>query len=335
MLAAALLGGWTAGATAQTVRVSVPGENFRKEPRVTSNNKLATVLEGTRLEAKGRQGRWLRVTLEGWIWTPSVGATDREGFDLVVDKAGGENLRESPDRQARRAAVLLRGMLLDSLERRGSWTRVRRTAWMWEESLTDVTAAAPAEPAPAVPAASDSAAPEAGGRPSAGPAGRIVSRSAVRLHVSPDGDTVATVPAGTDLEVLAREGGWARVRLEGWVWEAATLPADSAAESAVLTATDVRANPEQYVGRRVQWRVQFVSLERAEAVRSDFYEGEPFILARAEDRSEGFVYIAVPPELVIQVEDLRPLQTLDLLARVRTGRSALMGVPILDLIAIQ
>ena len=47
------------------------------------------------------------------------------------------------------------------------------------------------------------------------------------------------------------------------------------------------------------------------------------------------MYIAVPPELLPQVESLRSLQTLEVLGRVRTGRSALMGVPILDLIALR
>ncbi|MEJ2320300.1 MAG: hypothetical protein P8Y21_13285 [Gemmatimonadales bacterium] len=79
--------------------------------------------------------------------------------------------------------------------------------------------------------------------------------------------------------------------------------------------------------------VQFVSLETAEAVRTDFYEGEPFILARAPDPSDGFVYLAVPPELLPIVEELPPLEMIEILARVRTGRSAIMGAPVLDLLA--
>jgi hypothetical protein len=39
--------------------------------------------------------------------------------------------------------------------------------------------------------------------------------------------------------------------------------------------------------------------------------------------------------MVPRVEGLRPLETVDVLARVRTGRSSLMGVPILDLLAIE
>jgi hypothetical protein len=44
--------------------------------------------------------------------------------------------------------------------------------------------------------------------------------------------------------------------------------------------------------------------------------------------------VAVPPELLADVQQLDALQTIDILAQVRTGRSALMGVPVLDLVAL-
>ncbi|MCL7989782.1 MAG: SH3 domain-containing protein, partial [marine benthic group bacterium] len=128
----------------QSVRLTVPEENFRKEPVVTTGNRLATVLEGTVLALAGRQGRWSQVALEGWIWKPSVSPDTRDGLDLVVSKPGGENLRERPDAGSRRLAILERGMLLDSVAASGNWVRVRRTAWIWSESVTETTAAAAA-----------------------------------------------------------------------------------------------------------------------------------------------------------------------------------------------
>lgn len=101
-----------------------------------------------------------------------------------------------------------------------------------------------------------------------------------------------------------------------------------------VSAAALRANPDEYAGARLRWTVRILSLERAEPERIDFYEGEPFLLARAPDPGDGLVYIAVPQELLAAAEKLRPLQTLDVLVRVRTGRSALLWVPILDLLAL-
>lgn len=331
-LACAVATGLASPAVAQPVRVSVPEENFRKEPRVTSSNRLATVFEGAVLEVDGRQGRWVRASLEGWIWGASVEPTDRDGFDLVVSAQGGENLREAPAGDARRVARLLRGMLLDRLERRGSWTRVRRTAWIWSESTVETdpeVAETPPQPEEPVAAVADDGTPARAELPDR----IVVSGTGVALHVSPEGDTLARLQPDADMEVIARSGSWARVRLEGWVSVPSTLPADSALTD--LSPVDVATNPDQYRGRQVRWRLQYVSLESAEPARTDFFEGEPFVLARAQDGGQGFIYVAVPPELLAEVQRLRPLQMVEVHGRVRTGRSALMGVPVIDLIALQ
>jgi hypothetical protein len=333
LVACAMAAGLASPAAGQSVRVSVPEENFRKEPRVTSSNRLATVFEGGILGVEAQQGRWIRASVEGWIWSQSLEATDRDGFDLIVSVQGGENLREAPAGDARRVARLLRGMLLDRVESQGGWTRVRRTAWIWAESTVETETPSPEAPdeGALVPAAR---AEDAEPQPAALPDRILISGSDVRLHVSPEGDTLAQLRANTDLEVLARRGSWARVRLEGWVWVPSTLPVDSAAATGDLSPADVVANPDQFQGRQVRWRLQYVSLETAEPARSDFYEGEAFILARAPDGDQGFVYVAVPPELVVEVREIRPLQMIEVLGRVRTGRSALMGVPVVDLITL-
>jgi len=335
LLVFGMIAGSADPAIGQSVRISVPEENFRKEPRVTGSNRLATVFEGAVLDVESRQGRWIRATLEGWVWSPSVSDTDRDGFDLIISNPGGENLREAPQAEARRVARLLRGMLLDRVERQGNWTRVRRSAWVWSESAVEVEGGAPAAAATDVASSTDPTPQgEVPPRPAELPDRILVSGAGVPLHVSPSGDTLAALRPDADLEVLARQGSWARVRLEGWVWVPSTLPADSAVASEDLSPADVTANPDQYRGRQVRWRLQFVSVERAEPARADFYEGEPFILARASDGEQGFVYVAVPPELLLEAEGLRPLQMIEVVGRVRTGRSALMGVPVLDLIAL-
>ena len=319
---------------AQTARVTVPEENFRVEPQGTV---LATMLEGTTVAIVGRQGSWREVRIEGWIWGASIRETDRNGFDLEVSKPNGENLREGAAAGARRAAILKRGMLLELVERSGSWVHVRRTAWMWGASLSETTrtarAAAPTPPPEqAPPGENPGEARPAGDSPVADRV--VVGEVPLSLLSSPDGDTIAVASPGTDVEVVARQGSWARVRLDGWIWIPSTLPLDSASLGESPSAADLVANPERFTGRRIRWTVKYYSLERAEPVRTDFYEGEPFMLAAAPDPAEGMVYIAVPPEMVEEIERLRPLQTVEVLARVRTGRSAVMGRPVLDLISV-
>jgi hypothetical protein len=320
-------------ATAQTVEVAVEQENFRRGP---GGRILATVNQGTRLQVLGTQDRWRRAVLEGWIWSPSVQPTDREGMDLVVTADGGENLRDEPSGSARIAARLREGFLLEQVEERGNWTRVRRTAWIWEGSVREVapaTGAAGEASGDTGPDASSDAGPGSGADLLS--ERLVVQGGSVRVRVSPEGDTVATLRPGADLRVLAREGDWSRVRLEGWVRTSDVATADSTGVRDELRPPDLRANPDQYRGERIRWQVQFISLERAEAVRTDFYEGEPFILARTRDGSESFVYLAVSPELLSEVEALEPLQRIEVLGRVRTGRSALMGAPVLDLLALE
>jgi hypothetical protein len=319
---------FTGSAQAQSVRVIVPEENFRKEPRSSSGNRLATLFMDASVRVTESRGRWILGSIEGWIWNESVDSTNRDGFDFVVSKPEGENLREQPEGSARRVAVLRRGMLLDSLETRGGWTRVGREAWIWSESTVPIEGQATQSP---------DAADELGSEPRRPPPlsdRLVVGSDAAGLLLNPDGDTTAVLKGGADLTILARQGGWSRVRLEGWVWEPSTLPPDSAAGDA-LTLDALRANPHQFHGRRVEWTVQFVALQQAEAVRTDFYEGESYFLARPPGASRGIVYVAVPPELLPAVQELGALQTVEIVARVRTGRSALVGVPILDLIALR
>ncbi len=156
------------------------------------------------------------------------------------------------------------------------------------------------------------------------------------LLAVPDGDTLAKAQPGAELQVLAREGNWVRVRLEGWVWAPEGELADSATQSqpADLSPADVVREPQAYRGRIVAWELQFVSLERAEKVRTDFYEGEPFLLARTATSGGSFVYVAVPPDRLGEVEGLIPLERIIVTGRIRTGAAALTGNPILDLLEL-
>ena len=109
----------------------------------------------------------------------------------------------------------------------------------------------------------------------------------------------------------------------------------AAAAPSTLTPQELAADAGAHVGRVVSWTLQFISLERAEAIRTDFRQGEPFLLTRYGGADGPFVYVAVPPERRAEVEGLVPLERIVVTARVRTGASALSGAPILDLLSFE
>lgn len=311
-------------ALAQSHEITVEGETFRKD---ADGRALAALASGLPVQLVRTSGEWAEVTFTGWVPTASLGETTREGHDRIVTRGGGEDMRDAPSGEVR--ARLLQGLLLDRVAERDAWTRITRSGWVRLSSLRSV---AVDEGTFARPAATT----EADRPPALVSSGRrlMTGDEPIEVHGSPGGDTVAVVRSGTPITVVERGNGWTRVRVEGWVRSDRLVTSDGDSTFVEVSAAALRANPGDYQGMRVRWTVQFVSLERAEPERTDFYEGEPFILARAPDPGDGFVYLSVPPELLEAVEGLKPLETIDVLAQVRTGRSALMGVPVLDLLAL-
>lgn len=320
-----LFGGVHASLQAQSTARARTTENVRREP---NGEVVARVDPGATMVVVGRQDRWLEVDLEGWVWERSLQATRQGSFGLVVSERQGENLRDAPSGAV--VGRLGRGTLLNEVERRPGWVRVRRRAWVWSASVVETSSA------PARPAAPSS--PPASAEPAAGLPGAFVPADAggAVLLTAPSGDTVARTAPGTELEVVAREGSWARVRVEGWTW----LPprdtaARGAAEPAALTPQDLAANPTGHRGRAVSWELQFISLERAEKIRTDFFEGEPFLLTRYGGTSGPFVYVAIPAGRATEMQGLVPLERLRVTGRVRTGASSLTGTPIIDMVALE
>jgi hypothetical protein len=136
---------------------------------------------------------------------------------------------------------------------------------------------------------------------------------------------VTTIPSGTVLRTVERRGAWTRVQVEGWVpSEAVTTDGGTAsAPEAVVLA------PERFTGRRVQWTLEHVALQKAEAWRTDFEDGEWYGLARVPDRAT-YVYLVVPATLLEDFRGLSPFETIRIEGRIRAGRSELTGNPIVE-----
>jgi hypothetical protein len=307
-------------------------ENLRAEPQGVVLGRLEA---GTVFPVRAVVDRWVQVEVEGWVWTRSLMATDRLGFDLVVSASPRENLRTEPSGDV--LGRLVEGTLLE--EREGGeavpgWTPVRRVAWIWASSVdVDSSEASADRTTPDAPAE------DRGGETSAvaGERSWLTPSRRVFILTGPDGDTLGTARPGREVRILAREGNWTRVRVEGWVWTPSAEEGDSPAPAAPteVSPADVAGQPDAFEGTMVSWDLQFVSLERAERIRTDFYEGEPFLLTRTSASSgDGFVYVAVPPERLEELEGLIPLERIRVVGRVRTGAAALTGNPILDLLEL-
>jgi hypothetical protein len=331
-----------ASATATSAQAVSPlrEENFRREPNGVI---LGRVAPGASMRVVGSEGNWTQADLEGWVWLASLRASDTE-LDLVVSAAGGENIRSGPSGTI--IGRLEEGALLEELERNPQWARVRRRGWIWSASVAAVAGAASAPtgargsgPAPSTAARGGPPATARSGGPAARqPSGFAnVGPSGAAILTAPDGDTLALAAPSRDLQVVSRDGNWARVRVEGWVWLPAATQGSAAPAAALapVTPQDLTTNPDAHAGRVVSWLLQFISLERAEAIRTDFRQGEPFLLTRYGSGDGPFVYVAVPPERVTDVQGLVPLERITVTARIRTGASALTGSPIVDLLSFE
>jgi len=153
------------------------------------------------------------------------------------------------------------------------------------------------------------------------------------LRTSPDGVVIGAVLGTGTVLPLARERGWVRVRMEGWVRESEMLPVDSTLRTA-LSAADLRADPAGNKGKLVRWKVEVLAFQRADALRRDLASGEPYLLARGPAGENALLYLALPAALVNEARTIPPLTVVQIIARVRTGRSAPTNVPILDVEAI-
>lgn len=293
---------------------------------------------GTRVAATGSRSGHTQIALDGWIWSESVRPEARDGHTLAVRRTGEENVRNEPNGTI--VARLVGGVLLDSLARRGGWYRIRRTGWVASVDLVAGTSQAAAPPRAATPGPATT--PAARPTPAAPETTAVVEnvdprlaivRRRLELRRAPGAPPAGTLEAEMPVRITARAGEWVRVEAQGWVRERELRPAGSSALNNV-TAAELRTDPERFRGRLLRWTIQFIALQTADDLRPDFQPGERYILARGPAPEYAFAYIVVPPAKLAEVTRLQALSSVTIVARVRSGRSAFLANPVLELVEI-
>ncbi len=302
---------------------------------------IATLPKGAPIRTGATRSGWTLVTIEGWIASTRL-ASRRDTLDRTVTGTPTAPLRALDGPRQPVVATLEPGTLLKSLAERNGWTRVRRSGWVRSAALAAGTA--PARTSPAVTQPAETKGPPAAPRqaeavPPARPApasGGGVAERAVRattIFSAPGGAERATLNQGSVVETLARDRGWVRVRLDGWVPEGDLAVADSAS-AAALSAADLRADPERYRGAIVRWEMEVIAFQRADALRKGMTPNEPYLLLRGPGSEAAMVYAAIPAAMTDEARSLTPMSVIIVTARVRDGRSVPVGVPILDVLSL-
>ena len=306
-----------------SARVTTQGEWFYQ---TAAGRRLAQLEVGSVVQTGAIQGDWTNVTLDGWIIKTSLGPTAIPGFDVAVSRQPSENLRATPAGAV--IAHLAAGFALDKIAEQDRWAHVRRSGWVKTSALSGIANAVQPQPARVLP----TRAPDTTPAP-VDPA-RVLSARPTTLYRAPDGASDAALTAGAPLRVLGRTSDWTRVELQGWV-KTSDLQAAPSGVLVGVSAAELRAEPDHYVGQSLRWTLQVIAVRTADDLRPDIPTGSLYLLARGPMPEHGFVYVVVPDAQRIAVQGLAPLATIQSTVRVRTGRSKFVGNPVVDLVSLE
>lgn len=282
---------------------------FTKSP---GGQSLGTLLAGADVSPGKTQGSATVVRIEGWVPSASLGPMRRDSFDVGVTKRPNENLRSTPD-----GAVIARvfpNVGFIKVETRGDWTHVKRDAWIDQKAVQAALAAMLT------------------GTPVTGP-DRAEVTGRMPLAATPGGAVIGSLDSGATAKMLARSSGWTRIQLEVWVPDSGLRATDSRVLVG-LSQAEVRANPARYVGQMVEWRVQFVAIQKADELRPEIPEGQPYLLTRGPLPEPGFVYVVVPSNKVSQFEAVPALKELTIRGTIRAASTKYLPTPVIDLVEV-
>jgi hypothetical protein len=303
---------------------------------------IATVRKGATVATSTSRGAYVQSVVDGWIAAALLGPA-RDSFPLTVKPGGAVRLRAAANPQAPIVADLKGGMGLNEVEHKGAWVHVRRTGWLPSRSVGRGSADGAAPASQAATATSATVTPPSVQAPAAAsvPASPDTTRNGLvltpvaqtALAASPNGQQLGTLGPGARATVTGRERGWVRVQVDGWVREADLSVADPALRGA-LSAADLRADPDGTAGRLVHWEVEVLAHQIADPLRKGLADQEPYLLAQGPAGENALLYLAIPPALAATAREIPDLGRAIITARVRSGRSEPVGIPVLELLTI-
>jgi hypothetical protein len=319
----------------------------RTRYRVTADNiwfysdvagrRIARLASGAVVASTGAtRNEWVQVSLDGWIFSTSVGPSDRPDFDLLVTRSPNENLRAAPAGPL--VAELARGFGLKRAapaDSGGRWLHVARDGWVQRSALAPVADVVATRSTDSTPAGDgrDESTPARDGDPPVDST-RAQPTRMTTLYRAPDGPEAGTLAAEIPLRVLSRNGEWTRVQFEGWV-KGGELQVAPAGVLIGVTAAELRAEPQRYLNQLLRWRLEFIAIQKADELRPDIPAGSSYVLARGPLPERGFVYVIVPDIKLPAFRTLTPLSTMQITARVRNGRSRYLGNPVVELVSLE
>ncbi|HEY4319851.1 MAG TPA: hypothetical protein VGM77_01630 [Gemmatimonadales bacterium] len=317
LLIAAILMAVPRCAVAQTTRTLAVESDLVKDP---SGIPLLHLARGTAVSVGPAKNGWMTATIQGWIAENALHDDKRDGFDVSVSLSAGTTLRSAPNGTPLATARL--GALFDKIDTRNGWVHVKRTGWLSQVAFTAPTPPPAASKAVVTPPPAKTAAP---------PAAATTVAAGAALAAQPNGTTIGTLESPAHADVVEHRGGWAHLRLDVWVRDNTVGTAPSPGE---ITAADLRANPDKYVGQTVEWTVEVIGLEKADELRPEMPMGQPYLLARGPLPESGFLYIAVSKEEADSFSTIEPLARIHLRATIRAGRSKFLPTPVLNFVRL-
>lgn len=168
--------------------------NVRKGPG-TNNSILFPLSKGTEVKIYSKEGNWLMIGANQWVHGNYVEQTETPQSPTAKGSVNVPrlNVREGAGTNFKRLRVITKGTEVEIFEESGDWLRIGENQWIHGDYVTKGSASS-----------TESAS---------------VSASSLNVRKGPGTqfDKIKSIPQGTKVEIIKREGDWAQIGDGQWV----------------------------------------------------------------------------------------------------------------------